>query len=89
MFGLERLVDLVSGNNTFYHRGKRQLRGQLFQFFMIAIDKSGAFEKILRKMSAEAKLGKNCQVGTALLCLCCQNQDASRITSKIADGRID
>jgi hypothetical protein len=82
-------VDLGSGNNTFYHRGKRQLRGQLFQFFMIAIDKTGAFEKILWKISVEAKPEKDCQVGAALLRLRCQDQDASRITSKIADGRIE
>src|SRR5262249_6577337 len=70
------------------NRRQRQLPCQLFQLFLIPVNKRGPFEKVLRKIAADAKLGKNGKVRSPFLGACRQFQDASRIPRKIADGGI-
>ena len=69
--------------------GKRKLGCQVLQFLVVAIDKGRTFEKVLRKVAAQAKLGKNGKVGASLFGLLRQAQDASRISCEIAYGGIE
>ena len=43
--------------------GERHLRGDAIERVMIALDEGGAFEKIEGKVAADAKLGKDGEVG--------------------------
>ena len=71
------------------HDGRqRQLGGQLFQLLVISIDEGGAFEEVLGQVSAQAKLGKNGQIGAALVSGVRQAEDAGGIACKIAYGGI-
>jgi hypothetical protein len=56
---------------------------------MVALDKRGAFQQILRRVATQAKLGEYGQPGAALLRLRRQDQNASRIPCKIADSGIE
>ena len=51
------------------HCGQRDFRRQLLQFAVVSFNKRGAFQQILGRVSAQAKLGKYGQRGAALLCL--------------------
>jgi hypothetical protein len=51
---------------------------------MVALDEGRTFKKILRKVTANAKLGKYGQPGASLLGLRRKAQDASRISCKVA-----
>jgi hypothetical protein len=56
---------------------------------MISLDEGGPLEKVLRKITADTKFRKYCQLGASLLGLRRKAQDASRISCKIADGGIE
>jgi hypothetical protein len=56
---------------------------------MVTIDKGRPFEKILRKVAAQAKFRENGKVGPSLPGFLRQTQDASRISLEIAYSGIE
>src|SRR6266481_4370135 len=56
---------------------------------MVSLDEGGAFEKVLRKVAAQTKLGEYSEIGAALLGLRRQAQDASRVPCKVANCWIE
>src|SRR5260370_31329707 len=69
--------------------GKGDLGRQVFQFIHVPVEEGGASQKILRRIPAEAKLGKNSKVRSSLLGLPRQVQDACGIPQEVADGGIE
>ena len=59
------------------------------QFRLIAFDKSGAFDKILWRITAQAKFRKHSQIRAARLRLNREFQYPRRIALKIANGGIE
>src|SRR6266851_5400271 len=68
---------------------QRNFRRKFFQFIQVPVEKGWTFQKILRRITAEAELGKNSKVRSSLLGLSSQVQDASGIPQEIADGGIE
>src|SRR5260370_36750944 len=69
--------------------GQRNFRRKRFQLIHVAVEKSRALQKILGRITAEAKFGKNSKVRASLLGLPRQAQDACGIPCEVANGGIE
>ena len=70
-------------------RGEGDGFARAAQLRPIARDEGGALDQVLRRIAAEAKLGKDGEVGAARLRLARHFEDARRIAFEIADGGIE
>jgi hypothetical protein len=68
---------------------QRHLRGDIVQSFEIALDEDGTFQEIERKITADAKLGKNGKVCAKALGLLRKSENARRIAVEVTNGGVE
>ncbi len=72
-----------------HNRRQGDVAGKEVEFAGIALDERRALDEILRRIAAEAELGKDGEIGATGFCLGGECQDARGIAGEITDGGIE
>ena len=74
-----------------HHDGRpsRRLGRQLPQRLLVFFDETGLFDKVARRVSGDAQLGKNDQLGPAPLGPGDEGPDFAQISRDVTDRRVD